>query len=218
MEILATAILTAVFTGLLLFYFQRRIENSFAEKIEQFKTDLQKELIEHQTKFSTTYPKALEVLEIGYQKLSALPRMISDFHSQLSKSNQPLDPKKIGEMRSEILNACFEYAKYIDDNRRYIPIEIITELEKSHQKAFNLGFASTILLFGEDKSLDSIINQLDSVFILLDKPIEILKESLKVDDEKSKWMFYLRLVATVSNEFELLKEDFNKLYKSVSGG
>jgi hypothetical protein len=61
--IIVTAFLNAaVSTGIFL-RVQKNIELSFDQKLEKFKADLQKEVNEHQVKFSRTYPKTMEVLE-----------------------------------------------------------------------------------------------------------------------------------------------------------
>jgi len=217
-ESLATGIITAIITGLLLFYFQRRIESSFAEKMEQFKTDLQKELIDHQIIFSTTYPKAIEVLDAGYQELSTLSLTIDEIHSQLLIPNQTLDSKKYREMLDAILKARRKYTRYFHDIRRYLPDEIIPELEKINQKVGRLGLASMHMLTYEGESLDSLIKQSDNISMIIGKPIKIPKEPFRSDDTNSKWILFQKLSRIIDDEFELLKADFNKLYKTVSGG
>jgi len=50
-EPLAIALITSTFTGIVVYFVQKRIEKTYSSELEQFKIDLQKSLFEHQTKF-----------------------------------------------------------------------------------------------------------------------------------------------------------------------
>src|SRR5687767_2658400 len=66
---LPEAIVTAIITGTFVFLIQKRIENSYNEKLEKFKAELQSSYFEHQTKFVSTHAKRVETLQTLYKKL-----------------------------------------------------------------------------------------------------------------------------------------------------
>jgi len=81
-EALATAILTAVFTGLLLFYFQKRTENSFA-----------KSLFEYQTKYEISLPNRLKTLESLHNKFIDFVDKFLDVANYQNKDITDVYPK-----------------------------------------------------------------------------------------------------------------------------
>ena len=70
--IFITALTNALISGLIVDYVQKRNANLFAEELEKFKASLQKSSIEHQIRFSTSYPKTFETIETLNQKLISL--------------------------------------------------------------------------------------------------------------------------------------------------
>ena len=66
--IIVTVLGNAVVTGVIVFLFQKRTENSFARKLEEFKAHLAYSNFEQQQRFSAMHPKRVETLEILYKK------------------------------------------------------------------------------------------------------------------------------------------------------
>jgi hypothetical protein len=215
-EPLATAILTATFTGIIILYLQKRIENSFAEKLEEYKTNLQKSSTEHQIKFSKTYPKTLEVLETGYQKFRDLSQHFQKIHSQTLNTNQPLDLAEIRAKIDESIEAVREYTTYFQNNRLYLPDELIAELEKINSRVGVLGLASMGLLGYSSRPPDSLIKQTDTLSKMIGRPIDVSMESEEPDEASSKRMWFYMHSGIIDMEFTMLSQEFEKLYKSVA--
>jgi hypothetical protein len=76
MDTLAIIIVTAflnimissIVTNLIFYRKQKDIELSFAKKLDEFKANLQKSLLEHQTKFVRNHQKRIEALESLHSK------------------------------------------------------------------------------------------------------------------------------------------------------
>ena len=69
--IVVTVLANAIVTGVVVFLFQKRTENSFARKLEEFKSRLQYSNFEQQTRFTASHARRVETLEILYRKFAA---------------------------------------------------------------------------------------------------------------------------------------------------
>jgi hypothetical protein len=132
-EPLATGIITATFTGLLLFYFKTRIENSFAEKLEQFKAQLQKSSTEHQIKYSKTFPKTLETLETIHQKFINLRQLLVELPYDLSD-------EELAAKEPEVKSVINDFYSYLVYNRLHLPDEIAKEIVEIADRMYELSF------------------------------------------------------------------------------
>ena len=158
----------------------------------------------------------MEVLEIGYQKLLDLSQYFQKIHSQVKGVNQPLELEEIHAKIDTIIEAVRGYTNYFQNNRFYLPDEIIAEINEINSRVGILGMASMGLLNYENKSLDALIKQTESFSDMIGRPIDIPKDLFRADDPNSKWMWFHTLSGIVDMEFVMLKVEFEKLYKSVA--
>lgn len=113
---IATAIVTVLLSGIVLFLFQEKIKNSFA-----------KSLFEHQTKFSAIHPKRVETLETLYQKCTQCAHEIWLVYRDIPDIYQ--NRSKIDFSKYEALGPQFDDAtSYFLNNRLFLTPSISDEI------------------------------------------------------------------------------------------
>src|SRR5688572_33354526 len=75
---IATAVVTVLLSGVILFLFQKKIEDYFARRLIKYSSDLQKELAQDQLRFSRNYPKTLDILKALYEKFTIFADTFSE--------------------------------------------------------------------------------------------------------------------------------------------
>ncbi len=151
MDTLTTLILTvlanAIVTGVIVYLIQKKIDNSFAKKMEEVRVNLQKSLIEHQIKISRTYPKSLEVLEAFNEKFQYF-LMLSSWSSRLTEklfsSKEVVAQEDLMDLDKKEIKAIGDCETYLLHNRIYLPDDSVRELEeimnRSRTLCFHLSF------------------------------------------------------------------------------
>src|SRR6266540_2226555 len=90
--ILLTALVNIIITGLIsgvaVYRIQRKIDSSFASKLEKFRAGLQYSNFEQQTKFAATYPKRVEALQALYEKYRTFQRAFGDWSRAMGDEMQ----------------------------------------------------------------------------------------------------------------------------------
>jgi len=211
-ESFATAILTAAFTGVLLFYFRKRIENSFGEKMEAFRTKLQQSLYENQVKFSTVHANRIETLHTLFKKLVAYSRGFNRinkhinqrYNSVITESDLTIvDYEKLGEKLTD-------FQTYLIENSLHLPDEITEKIEYIY------------------KTVESFHEVLDEMFPFHRKEYQssefLIRESLvHIDWVKKKYteselaiLEYPDFYMILSHGMKELLKDLEDLYKSVA--
>lgn len=230
-EPLATAILTAAFTGVIVFLFQKRIENSFARKLEDYKADLQKSAAEHQIKFSRNLPKALDVLEAYHKKLADCAQFCHQLSFFILRALQgkQLEEAEMQEKRNIFFRLLLDLGEYSANNRLYLPDEINQELAKIKDRAHILAIASMNLFERVGEPIDAIIEHIDLWSKLADIstsiPIEV-QESLpnvsfvefskRIEEAMPKESKVSRFTGQIDEEFTRLSRQVEALYKSIA--
>jgi hypothetical protein len=122
---LATAVVTVILSGVILFLFQERI-----------KTSLAKSLYEHQTKFSRNYEKQVETLETLYKKYLLFDEAFTDMVWTATDYRVTSVDKEIKidfdafNIVTEINLTLDEFREYFMNNRLFLSAYSIAEVEK----------------------------------------------------------------------------------------
>lgn len=126
-----------VLTGILLYIFQRIIDERSAKRLEKFKAELQSTAFEQETRFSKLHEKRAEVIEELYNKLVKVQRalfsLLYEFASEKNKYDT-IGPSKIIE----------EFNAYFEANQIYLPENICSHIGRFHTIALSswLSFVS----------------------------------------------------------------------------
>jgi hypothetical protein len=211
-EPLATAILTALFTGIVVFLLQKRIENSFAQSLH-----------EYQTKFSRTYPKTLDVLEIFIQKFNefvstyfVLISMVymSIWTKNSSRSKALLVKEETDIVLDQIQKAILDCDLHFRTNRFYLPDDSVKELDETINKMNSLH----TYLSHYVKKPDIDIRIFREYVRLLNKtnhaefPDRKAFEKIDGTDEN----FMLKYMQLLDDSLKGLSEEIENHYKSVA--
>jgi hypothetical protein len=152
METITTIIVTAflnlaISTGVFL-RVQKNIELSFAKQLEEFRVTLQKSLAEHQIKFSTTYPKTLEVLQGFFEEFQAAAiafNILCQEPSPDERDKQKTYPRYELEKNDTYQSLIIDCSVYFYNNRHYLADSIASEIETILETASKLGTSLVIL-------------------------------------------------------------------------
>src|SRR6266508_2411330 len=210
--IIVTVLANAIVIGIIVYLIQKRIESSFAKKLEEFKASLQKSSVEHQIKFSTTYPKTLEILETYRKKLVHYSNVLEKSHStvneELSKSEM-LSDENCQRMIDEIYGALTEFYIYSQENRLYLPDELVLELIDISYKVESMNSVSVQLLYLPREPTEKYFDEVKRLSKLIHFPI-----ALYYNQPEDEWADIL--IGHTQEEVEKQIEKLEKLYKSVA--
>jgi hypothetical protein len=118
--VIVTAFLNlAISTGIFL-RVQKNIELSFSKQLEAFKTELQKDVIEHQVRFSASYPKTVETLENIHQQFVSLLQLLSKLPD---RRVEKVDDEEFAAKENDVISAYENFSSYITFHRVYLPDE-----------------------------------------------------------------------------------------------
>ena len=202
--VIVTAFLNlAISTGVFL-RVQKNIELSFAKQLEAFKTELQKDVIEHQVKFSRSYPKTMEVLETFTEQFK---HYVSVFQKHCRPSYY--SKEEIAELTEEVLwnrhkeywSLQMDFQSFFGNNRHYLPDAIVSKIEKILEKSAELD------------ALLAVEGLLESVFILDVKKGKASIENLRAHNSREKVKNNYK---TFSSEVETLLQQVETIYKSAA--
>ena len=115
-----------VLTGILLYVFQRVIDERSAKRLENFKTELQLNTFERQTKFSKLHERRAQVIEEIYRKLlNVLSDLVMLKNSiQLAESKS----KEIDDAVTKTYETIREFMDYFNGNQLYLPETLCTKI------------------------------------------------------------------------------------------
>ena len=215
-EPLATAILTATFTGLVIFFLQKRVENSFAKKLEEFKANLQLSNFEQQTKFVKLHEKKVEVLETLYRMFLPIPTEYNNYTIEELYSYSENIPllESIQKQRSSPVNVenlrvkLDEFWNYFVSNRVFFSDKTIDEIEGIYRKTQALikivpSYVLLLLNFGDFGT--EVIHDIDKELKTLDLKITQI-------DKKEDFLVFVHELA---DEMKRQAKKLEKLYRSV---
>jgi hypothetical protein len=149
---LATAVVTVLLAGGVLFIFQEKIKASVARS-----------LFEHQTKFSRAFPKTLEILEIYIQKVNKASELVSDFVCLFEPASSDTDDteklhlqEEVSKIQIEFSQTSLDAAQYIRANRLFLSDEILAQVEQLYQKEHTLSVIFTACMQNPDEPLRKV--------------------------------------------------------------
>lgn len=122
LAVVADLIVTGFIIGIVIYYFQKRIDAS-----------IQKSFFEYQTKYSRSYPKMLEIVDGFVQKYFELEGLLQQQRDLLftpSKQSKNYDEQIAvrGRIEQDTQNAISELQSYLAKNRMYLPDSTANEL------------------------------------------------------------------------------------------
>jgi hypothetical protein len=210
----------ALITGVLLFVFQKRMEES-----------LSKRLFEHQIKFSRSYPKTLEVIETLNDKFhhylercSKLSQNLQDRarrYELIVLQNRPnLDEEleKVFEFDEELSEECVNLDDLVTDMNShlgksliYLPYESAKELSSIMSKLFMISFHfnhmhSMYKTHGGESINDS--RYLTSILTYISDSTQISFDDIKGDDKKVLDIVSHRIYLEMVNLFDNLNQHY----------
>jgi hypothetical protein len=142
-EALATAVVTVLLAGVVLFLFQKKIEASLARS-----------LFEYQTKFSRSFPKTVEILETYTKKVYKASRFAADFQSLLEplvsyyygkyeiyEDGYKMREEELGKILAGFVDTSDDSFRYLRDNRLYLSDTILKTIETIWKRELKLSGA-----------------------------------------------------------------------------
>jgi hypothetical protein len=138
--ILLTALVNIIITGLIsgvaVYRIQRKIENSFAEKLERFKSDLAYSTFEQQTKFARLHEKRVQSLEALYEKykifIDASNRWIEVIDRHMMGNalllNQTIDIDQHLKIQREVQAKLNDCLNHFETNRLLFSVDLVNEI------------------------------------------------------------------------------------------
>jgi hypothetical protein len=206
-DAIATAIVTVLLTGGILFVFQKQIESLFARQMEKFRAKLQYENFEQQTKFSRTYQNRVETLANLYQRFIIYK---TDFNhmvheaSQLGHSPESISTT-VSAMIMENRGKYEEFRMYFENNRLYLPDNISTAIRDLLLRHDLMYLA--IHMFSDDRP--------ESFIKVGNSAIKALGFEVNVESDFERPEF-LSLIWQMDKEVYTQAERLERLYKSVA--
>jgi hypothetical protein len=192
--LITAVIVDVVLTGIVVYAIQKRIENRYAKSLYEF-----------QQKFSISYPKTLEVMEILNQKFQDY-RFYFDYYTfQVETRFQEGSPRK--DMFPHIMTLgqyAISLEAYFQANRIHLPDDSITEFEAivAKLKAIDQGLAFHI---GEP---------MEDMNMVIDTIRRYSGISFENIDPRSKHVVS-DINEEVQKELLILADRFERHYKSV---
>lgn len=114
-----------LFTGILLYVFQKAIDERSVKRLEEFKTGLRSTAFEQETKFSQLHEKRLQVLADLYKKLS---HVSSDLSAMKLTLESEISDDHMVSLIEDFNSAIDDFYKYFSENRLYLPDALCNQL------------------------------------------------------------------------------------------
>jgi len=137
-----TVALNALITGVIVSYFNKRLESR-----------LSKQSYEHQVRFSTTFPKSLEVVATYNQKFHEYWDKFFDYSDNLSveaEEGDSLSDDAATKLENEISEIMNNLNKYLLANLIYLPTNSDIELTEIHETLQSLEYLRVYFRFPAD--------------------------------------------------------------------
>jgi hypothetical protein len=185
-------LINLVVTGILLYVFQRVIDERSAKRLEKFKAELQSTTFEGETKFTKLHETRVHVLAELYKKLSHISNKLSYLKLSVESEDSGKDILDKIENLSTLIN---DFQAYFEDNRLSLPQHLCNQLYEfflhSLDTWINLShaFVKTELAKRVKK---------DSKTYIEDSKRLIIKASSEIDEELTP------LIGEIEKEFRTL--------------
>jgi hypothetical protein len=157
-----------VLTGVLLYVFQRVIDERSVKRLEKFKTELQSISFEHETKFSRLHEIRVEVVAGLYKRLFDTQQSLAEV--QKTFSDEDLN-QKIKPGFRKLQAVIVEFENYFNANRLYVPKHLCQKLDNFRMQAQEMENGFWELLF-KRFAVKNIIDDGDDFLRLYEKSRE----------------------------------------------
>lgn len=122
-------LLNLVATGILLYVFQKIIDERSAKRLEKFKAELQSVAFENATKFSKLHEMRIQVIAELYRKLMDILGQLFDLKSDFRSTSQSTNQETINRFQS-LDKMMDDFDAYIYENKLYLPLDLFSKLQK----------------------------------------------------------------------------------------
>ena len=129
-------LINLVVTGILLYVFQRMIDERSAKRLEKFKAELQSTTFEKEIKFSKLHETRMQVLAELYKRVSRIDKQLLSL-----KINIEFD-KDVQDEIEKFNVSIDDFQAYFDENRLSLPERLCTKLYAFY--AYSIGAWSNL--------------------------------------------------------------------------
>ena len=114
-----------ILTGVLLYVFQRVVDERSARRLEEFKAELKSTAFEKEIKFSKLHETRMQVLAELYRQLSHISKTLGSL-KRVIKLDDP--DENVQEKINSCRNSIDDFRAYVDDNRLSLPTRLYMQL------------------------------------------------------------------------------------------
>jgi len=218
--IILTAFITSVITGIVSNFvflrYQKRVEISFAEQLEEFRTKLQLSNFEKQTKFVRNHEKAVATLENLFKKYADVKLKLASIYYDVENFYKYFDAQVPFDDKFKIASEKIDdFRDYFSANRIFLSEDAVDLVSKiTVFNVFILTLANIAITFHKDKLPK---NSIDSVHII-NNNIEHINDFfkiniLKLDSNNPNMNIFTQQVIEEMNH---LSDHLEKLFKLMS--
>lgn len=211
-EPLAIAILTATFTGLIIYFLQKRMERTLTREMKEFEAMLQFSNFEQQQKFSAMYPKRVEVLHALYRLYEVFAKTTILELRQVRNSMSSSTRKAMTNNPTfrDSSSKLGEFKLYLQDNRLFLSDDLIKRIDEISQHSFNIVMVALVVKSFEKHQPGSTIENNDVIEVINNLNI---KTNAISDGKLDTNKFINDLTREVDNQVLQIE----RLYKSAAG-
>lgn len=153
--IIVTVLANAVVTGVIVYFIQKRVESTFAKKLEEFKAKLQYSSFEEQTKFVQLHTQRVETLQTLYKKFVLFTVTLGDWVRLMAVDGRDKlkiedgEYEKLSEAASELLE---DFMRFFQANRLILTTKLIVEITDIYLKASDTRLLVYFVAFWDEKT------------------------------------------------------------------
>ena len=216
---LVNIIITGLISGVVIYRIQRKIDSSFAEKIEKMRSNLQLSNFEQQTKFARNHEKAVEVLETLLQKFIDFKMGFN--HMVLASQRTTFSLERAQTFLTEDdIDSKYEIFISIMDyharNRHVLPISTIIAIQKVFASVNTLFLLTRIA--GENyRTKLPLSEMIRFLYLPANSPVLVEVSNLNIRGIEDKTITLHGLLSDIAEEMNRQGRILEGLYKKYSG-
>jgi hypothetical protein len=169
-----------VLTGILLYVFQRVIDERSAKRLERFRTELQSNAFEKEAKFSKLHDKRAEVIQEIYQKIVGAIQALVVLKNRVETTKPK--PKEVQDSAKELDEIIFGLISYFNQNQLYLPEALYVKVNLL--TLYFVDVKQNVLSFHENTDSASTVESQDEMWkdlaefstVMVDKIGPLFKE------------------------------------------
>lgn len=141
-----------ILTGILLYIFQKVIDERSAKRLEQFKAELQSNALEKEVKFSKLHEIRIQVIADVYRRLTSILNQLLHLTYIVEASRSPDSFEKIFEKIQSVRKEMDNFDSYLKDNKLYMPESLFDKLSSFYLNSFFASSSLIMTLISKDYS------------------------------------------------------------------